>query len=1438
MGFIKLDSSPEERNKETIKEIIPIVEKHFPLSGNFYTLDLKNFTVKENNASMNEIKNTILKGGSIFNEVYADATLIKNQNKKVIDKKKKVLVMKIPAFTKKLSYIIDGNSFTIPNQQRLKPGAYLVERKNGEIVTIFNTKENKQFKLKLNPETGIFYFDIGSSNIPAVSILKAMGMSDAEGEQALGKELYKANVEKSSPDDLDKFLNKSYSLPKEISDKTPQEKIKYLFSKMKVDPDVTHRNFNVKTDIINVPLVLSTMKKVLSASKGEKVDLDQKNNIINKQILNGPKIMSENYDNLIKAEINKIKAKLSSSNVTKISDVLSHTNLTQPLKLFLSTAKISRLNEEYNPLQMHMANKFITPMGEGGVGSDLALTVDDKAIHNSHMGFIDPIVSPEGSNVGVVLAVTDNSYIDDKGNPAIKVLNLKTKKKEIVRLKDLWNKKVAYPTTVEKAKADGVGVREGNKDYTTHSLKGIDYMMIDTSDLHAPSTKMLPLIGNMDGNRAMMGQKHGQQSLSLLHREPPRVSTLVHGKDVAQEFAEKTNQVIKSPVSGIVTKITDDYIMVGKTKIETPKHIPLSRKTYFSYEPSVKIGDKVKQGQVVANSNYVKDGKLATGTHLRTAWLTMPGNRNDAIIISESAAEKLTSNHMYKEIIEIGKDDVMDLKKAKALFPATLSKFDLHKYDENGIIKQGAEVNGMEPLVIKLTKNTESPMTAMEKAMFKPYKIKIEKWNHSHHGKVVHVEKKGKTIRIFVEMKSKAGVGDKLSGRYGNKGIIGRILPDDEMPKNLNGEPIHVAFTSNGVISRTNPGQVIEAGYAKVAAKTGKSYVMPMYAKKDALNDMENEAKKHKVELNETLINPETGKPFPKKIFVGDMYTYKLFKDSESGMSATGTDKVNINEQPGKGGKTSASGISNMEVNSILSHGAKDYLREVRAIKGQKNDEWFDAFRKGAPTPPPAKNFAYEKFKAMLEQLNVDVTDNNTEFHVKPITPTQVIKKGPVEIKEAQTVNGIDGSPIKGGLFDTSTFGVLGNRYAHIKLSAPIVNPLYEYETAFLLGIPKNKLKEEMLKPNGMKEITDKLNKIDVNKKIKELKEESDKTNNSSLVDRNHKIIKFLSKIKANNQKLSEVTVMKNMLVIPPIYRPIIKDHSGKFGVSDLNIHYLEVIKLNNTLKEAQRKKASQENIDKLKIDLQDAVSALYGLKESTNPEIKKKKVKGILNILGGTKPKDSFAQTMLLRKNQFMSGRGVIRPDRGDLKLDEIELPEEMGLKMYEPHISREMSKMGYTPIQTKEMIENKDEKVMNVLHRLGKEIPVIYNRAPSLWKHNIIGAYPKFVPGHTISVPPMVERALAGDFDGDQIAVHVPVTRKGIQDVKEKMMASKQLFTEQGSLVNKDLLMMTDQDVIFGIYKASIPSKKKPVRVHSVRQIEEMIKKGELNYNDPVII
>ena len=1439
MSFKRLSRPSAETDSHVKQHIIETLSSMFPIDGNFFILNAKNFKIAPSNASLKDIKNALIKGGSIMSGIKADVSLIDKKTRKIIDKKR-MTIMRIPDFTKKGSFIVDGNSYTVPYQQRLKAGVYTMAKRNGQIETMFNLAKGRNFILKLD-DSGIFRIKIGSSHVPMYSILHDLGVSDAEISSVIGDPFLKINKKQYHPGDSAKFV-------KQFNYNTENSKISTIqdaISITKLDPSVTEHTLGIKKDTVDPSVFLAAAKKLKSVKFGKEKE-DDRENLIYKKIMTPERILSESYDKIAKDAVNKIRFKLNNPNIVSITDVLGSGSgvLTKPIKTFLSTSKISRLSEEYNPLMMHSVKHTLTPMGEGGVGDTRALNLDTKAVHPSHLGFIDPIVSPEGASVGVTLAVTDNSYVDKEGNPAIKVINSKTNKAEIKRISELWDKKLAYPISPEKAKKDGIVVRYKDKDMVAKSKKDIDYIIPYDTDMHAPSLNMVPLVNSSDANRTNMAQKHLQQALSLKEREAPIVSVKTStGGDMSSKVVHDMELLPRSPVDGMVTRITDEFIYIksGRDvhKVDYMKDMPLARKTYLTHHLKVKVGDRVKKGQILADSNYSKNGKLALGKNLRTAWLSMSGNRNDGIVISETAAKELSSLHMYKEIIDIPHDAVIDRERFRKLYPDIMQKWPIDDYDAQGVIKKGKTIKYGQPLVLKMIKSDARDIKSkLGKVLHKPYKAVLSVWKHEKDGEVVEVEHNGAEIRIAVRTESEAKIGDKLSGRQGNKGIITKILPDEQMPMNKKGEPVHVLMTSAGVISRTNSGSLIEAGLAKVGDKAKKTYGIGHYEKADNLKFLQDEAKKHGVQLYEELINPETGKPFPKKIFVGKPYILKLFKDSESGMSAVGVGSTDINEQPLKGGKESASSVSGMEVNALLAHGAKDYLREARNIKGQKNDDFFNAFRHGMPLPPPKEHFATEKFKAYLKQININpITDKNTkEFSLIPMSDKDVMKMSSGAIKNTETVSAKNMKVVKGGLFDESIFGgPAGTRYGHINLPSKILNPLYKEYAASLINVPAHKLIDSVSE-KGFSNIRKDISKINIDKKLKELRAQSADTKNPQLINKNIKMIKFLEKVKNSNKTLDDALFISKIPVIPPVYRPIAKGLDGSLTVNDLNMFYQDIGMLSDSMHASSKvSKATRSELEK---DLYKTVGALYGVEETPNKKLQNKNVKGVLGILGGDTPKKSFVHKTMLRSKQFMSGRGVIKPARTDINLDEIEIPEKMGLSMYAPHIHRSLARRGYPAMQINEMIENKDPIAVQTLHELSKTVPVVYNRAPTLWRHNMIGGYPKFIKGNTIGINPLTERALNADYDGDTVSVHVPLTDKAIEDVKNKMLPSKGLFTEEKNTSTPDNLYLPDQDSTLGIFKASVRSRRPVVKVKDMAELKQKISLGEINYNDKVTV
>ena len=914
--FRKLNRSSKETDKNVKQKILSELTGVFPVDGNFFRLDAKNFSIKGGNASLNSVKTALSNGSSIMTSITADITLYDKNLKKVIDKKRRT-IMRLPEYTKKGSFVIEGNSYTVPYQQRLRPGVYTMKKRNGEINSMFNLGKGRNFNMKLD-KSGNIKVKIGSLHVSLYSILRDLDVSDTQISSAWGKELLEINKRLYNSTDSQKFM-KAFRYSSDMpSSENVKEDLKEAIHESTLNKESVKETLGIASDKLNPQIMLTASKKLLSVYSG-KEEQDDRENMIFKQVMAPEDMIGEAFTKNIREEVNKIKFKLGNPSTAKIEDVLGTgtAGLTRPIKNFIVSSKASRLSEEYNPLMMHTTTHFITPMGEGGVGDTRALNLDTKAVHQSHLGFIDPIVSPEGAAVGITLAVTGNSYIDETGAPAIGVINAKTGKKEIKKISELWSKNLAYPISKDRVKSDGIMVRRGNEDFKAKSKKDVDYILESSLDMHAPSSNVIPLINSSDANRTNMAQKHMQQALSLKEREAPHVSVGRDGEDFNKTVLKDSSHIPFAPVAGTVTKIDDEFIHIkdkdgNVEKLDFAKNMPLARKTYITHDLKVKVGDKVKKGQHLADSNFTKDGHLALGKNMRTAWLSMPGNRNDGVVISESASESLTSEHMYKENVHISAGEVLDLKRFKTLFPSLLAKWGAQNYDSRGVIRKGSKIVKDQPIVMRLARSDARQIkTKLEKVMHKPFKAIVDTWHHADPGEIVEVNAGASEVRVTVKVDSKAKIGDKVSARQGNKGVITKIIPDDEMPKNKDGEHIDIAMTAAGVISRTNGGSLIEAGLGKIADKTKSKYVIEHYSKADNLKFMEDEAKKNKVELYEELINPETGKPFPKKVFVGNPFIMKLFKDSESGMSAVGVGGTDINEQPLKGGQESASSFSN-----------------------------------------------------------------------------------------------------------------------------------------------------------------------------------------------------------------------------------------------------------------------------------------------------------------------------------------------------------------------------------------------------------------------------------------------------------------------------------------------------------------------------------------------
>jgi hypothetical protein len=942
--------------------------------------------------------------------------------------------------------------------------------------------------------------------------------------------------------------------------------------------------------------------------------------------------------------------------------------------------------------------------------------------------------------------------------------------------------------------------------------------------MYSPTTNLVPFIESIQGNRAVLGSKMQVQALSLVDREPPliRVKSPT-GKSYERHMASLINPV--APVSGTVAKVDADYVYIRPDGVKTSARggalvkvpyetdFPLASKTYLNHDINVKKGDSVKAGQQVGESNFTKGGILASGKNLTVAYMPYHGaNSNDAVVISEGAAKKLTSERMYTHIMPRDNDMTLSRNKHQAYYGHGYTKDQYGTLDKDGLVRPGTKINPGDPLLLGLRKST---MTAddillgrLHKSLARPYREQSQTWDHDFEGEVIDVIKTPKRVAITVKTKEPMGIGDKLAGRYGNKGVVSEIVPDARMVQDESGKPIDVLMTSAGVVSRVNPAQIIETAVGKVAAKTGKHITVESLSGRDNVKWAKDLLKKHKIKDKETLFDPVTGKKIP-KVFVGKQYILKLMKSTDTNYSARGIGSYDVNQQPTKGGIASAKALGKMELDALIGHNARSILQEAATVKSQKNEKYWNAVQLGYPTPPPKAAFAYDKFLGMLTGAGVKVHREGTRLSLAPLRDKDVAEMSAGEIREAKLIKAKGLQPEQGGLFDPAlTGGLTGTKWSHINLAEPIVNPVFRDPARRLLGLTNPQL-DDMLAKKGGKYIKKQLAAIDPAKREKEiLKGMKKKTANN--LDNDVKQVKYLRALQAQGLKPDEAYIVSKVPVVPPVFRPVLPGRGGQDIIyGDVNPLYRDLIYTNNQMKEVMKAKILPDEEARLRPTLNKAVGAVYGVNDPVTAKSKARGHKGFLTYIAGVNsPKQGYFHSKLMRRTQDMAGRGTIVPDN-TLGMDEVGLPEDMLWSMYDKMLIKRLVRNGYSAINASQLVKDKAPAAAEMLRQEMGERPVIINRAPTLHRYGMVGAYPKKVPGKTIRVNPFVEEGMNADYDGDTMMVYVPVGNKAVDEAK-KMTMSNMLY---GDKSRNDLLVFPQHEAIMGVAHASgLDNKNKP--------------------------
>lgn len=1416
-----------------------------PVSNTRYTLRLVDpHYADDDKRSIADRKKAILTSQSLHRRLRGTWELTDNDGK-VLDSKV-TTIAQIPHLTNQGTFVLGGTEYTLAHQMRLRPGIFTRIKENGEIESHINIMPGKGLSHRyfLEPSTGIFKISIGQASLPLYPVIKAMGIDDTQLRKAWGPELLAANMAKDDTRTIDKLYTRLIGKKGDVNATAEQKRNAVVSSltSMELDPEVTKRTLGQPFSHMDSSAALATTQKLLGVSRGE-LDTDDRDHLAYQNFLGPEDLISERLGRdkrtlnelLWRATTRGNLERLPAGVFTKhVHDAIMDSGLGQAL-------------EEINPSDVFDQQTRVSRLGFGGIPSIDAVPDESRSVQPSHLGYIDLLRTPESFKVGIDSRM---SYAARKGSDNCvytPFIDTKTGQLTYKSPQQVSDSIVAFPGEMGRGKRMVAALVNGKATYVPRDK--VNLVMPHMEQAFSPINNLVPGKSTVKGQRAAMASRFITQALPLKEAESAFVRGQVpgnpnlsfdemYGKHMGAVYAKGSGRVMKVEPDGITVRYDD-----GTTeKHETYHNFPYNRKTYLHNTATVQEGDMVKPNQLLARSNYTDNtGAVALGKNMRVAYIPFKGtNYEDAYVISESAAKKFSSEHMYQHSVEWDDMHRRGKRAYASIFPGVFTKKMLDNMDEEGIVQPGTTVQPGDPLVLAARQReiSRKQVHSAHKGSFVDNTIT---WDHHNEGIVTDVEKTDSGVVVAVKSLNAAQVGDKISGRYGDKGIIGSIVPDDQMPMDKEKRPFEVLANPLGVISRTNAGQVIEAALGKISEKTGKPYFINDFS--NDVGDMTqyamNELKKNNMEGAEVIHDPESGRAIP-GVLTGNRYFMKLHHTSESKSQGRGLGAYTAENMPAKGGTEGSKRLALMDVNALLSHGAIETLRDAKLIRGQKNQEYWSAFMSGFKPPTPGVPLVYQKFINQLKAAGINIVREGQQLHIMALTSKDVNElAGDRELENAETIDWkAEMKPIKGGLFDERlTGGHTGNRWSKITLTEPMPNPVFEEPIRRVLGLTQKKFedilsgKEKFADETGPKAIQKALTNINLEQAINQAREDI-KSGRKTLRDN---AIRRLGYLKAAEQQgiHPKNWMIDKVPVIPPMFRPVsIMQGTGGRLVSDANYLYKEVLDANNNLRDL---KPVTADVSDERLALYNSFKAVTGLGDPVQPKNQERKVKGMLAQIFGPSPKYSVVQQKLLGTTVDLVGRAVVVPNP-DLNMDEVGLPEERAWEVYTPFIVRRLVRRGVSRLQALEYVQQRHTLARTALLEEVQERPVIVTRAPVLHRYGLMAFFPKLTKGDTLQIPPIVVGGFGMDFDGDASNYHIPASDEAKEEAINKLLPSRNLL----SVAQFKPHYLMRQEYVGGLWAATQPVNKDK-RVQSFATRKDAINaynSGRLDPNQPIEI
>ena len=694
--------------------------------------------------------------------------------------------------------------------------------------------------------------------------------------------------------------------------------------------------------------------------------------------------------------------------------------ITSAIREFFGSSQLSQFMDQTNPLSELTHKRKISALGPGGLTRERA-GFEVRDVHYTHYGRLCPIESPEGPNIGLISALSSFAQINEYGfieTPYRKVDPETHKLTDIVEYMsaDVEDNYIIAQAS-EPVNEDGkfvhprIRVRFKNEVIEVDSDK-VQYVDVSPKQLVSVAAAMIPFLEHDDAKRALMGANMQRQAVPLMITESPIVGT-----GIEYRAAKDSGILVLAEDDGVIEKVTCDSITVkyknGKTVVHKLRKFKRTNGgTCINQKPIVKKGEKVKKGDAIADGPATQNGEMALGKNVLVAFSTWEGyNYEDAILINERLVKEdvFTSIHIEEYDCEC-RDTKLGAEEITRDIP-NVGDDSLKDLDENGIIRIGAEVRPGDILVGKVTPKGETELTAEERLLRAIFGEKAREVRdtslrvpHGEAGTIVDVKiftrdnsdelgpGVNQIIRCYIATKRKISVGDKMAGRHGNKGVISRVLPEEDMPFMPDGTPIDILLNPLGVPSRMNLGQVLEVHLGGAAKALGWKISTPVF---DGATEEDVKELLAKAGMSEdgkmTLYDGRTGDPFASPITVGVMYMLKLHHLVDDKIHARSTGPYSLVTQQPLGGKAQFGGqrFGEMEVWALEAYGAAYTLQEMLTVKSDDvvgRVKTYEAIVKGENVPEPGVPESFKVLVKELQSLGLDVrlySEDNQELELK-----------------------------------------------------------------------------------------------------------------------------------------------------------------------------------------------------------------------------------------------------------------------------------------------------------------------------------------------------------------------------------------------------------------------------------------------------------------------